>query len=263
MNREDDPVAAFEAEKKATIETYRDAKEWQAASLTWLDLGFRNRYMYNFKWLGRPIIQLPADIVAMQELIWQVKPDLIIETGIAHGGSLALSASILAMVDYAEAAQKGEMLDPSKPKRTVLGIDIDIRKHNREAIDAHPFRSRIEMIEGSSIAPEIAERARKAASGKDCVLVALDSNHTHNHVLEELRLYAPLVTPGSYCVVFDTIIEDMADDLFPDRPWRKGDNSKTAVMEFLKSHAEFEVDQSIADKLLITAAPGGFLRRLR
>ncbi|MFZ1109705.1 MAG: cephalosporin hydroxylase family protein [Rhodomicrobium sp.] len=261
MNREDDPIAAFEAENKATIETYRYAQTWQATSLEWLDLGFRNRYMYNFKWLGRPIIQLPADIVAMQELIWQVKPDLIIETGIAHGGSLILSASVLAMLDYADAAEKGEMLDPSKPKRTVLGVDIDIRKHNRAAIDAHPMRSRIELIEGSSLAPNIADRVRTAASDKNCVLVALDSNHTHDHVIEELRLYAPLVTPGSYCVVFDTVIEDMPDDLFPARPWSKGNNSKTAVWEFLKSHSEFEIDRSMADKLMITAAPDGYLRR--
>jgi len=220
------------------------------------------KYSYNFTWLGRPIIQYPQDIVAAQELIWAVRPDLIIETGIAHGGSLVLSASMLAMLDYADAAAAGEMLDPANPKRKVVGVDIDIRAHNRAALDAHPMRPRMELIEGSSIAPDIIEQVRAHARGKERVLVFLDSNHTHDHVLAELEAYAPLVTRGSYCVVFDTIVEDMPDDMFPDRPWGKGDNPKTAVWEYLKSHPEFEIDKSIEHKLLITVAPGGFLKRV-
>jgi cephalosporin hydroxylase len=258
-----DPIEAFEAEKSAMIATYSHDKEWQEASAKWLDLAFSRRYMYNFTCFGRPIIQLPHDIVAFQEIVWKIKPDLIIETGIAHGGSLILSASLLAVIDYCEAAEAGEILDPAKPNRTVLGIDIDIRAHNRAAIDAHPMRSRIAMIQGSSIAPGVADQVRVRAQGKQRVLVALDSNHTHAHVLEELKLYAPLVTPGSYCIVFDTVIEDMPGDMFPDRPWGKGDNPKTAVWEYLKSHQEFEIDRSIHEKLLITVAPDGYLKRTR
>ena len=219
------------------------------------------KYSYNFSWLGRPIIQYPQDIVALQEIIWQVKPDLIIETGIAHGGSLVLSASMLAMLDYCEAAEVGEMLDPARPRRKVVGVDIDIRAHNREALDAHAMRSRMELIEGSSIDSDIIDQVRSHAKGKERILVILDSNHTHDHVLAELEAYAPLVSLDSYCLVFDTVIEDMPDDMFPDRPWGKGNNPKTAVWEYLKSHPEFEIDKQIEHKLLITVAPDGYLKR--
>jgi cephalosporin hydroxylase len=221
------------------------------------------KYSYNFFWLGRPIIQYPQDMVAMQELVWSVKPDLIIETGIAHGGSLVLSASLLAMLEMCEAAEKGEAVDPNKPKRKVLGIDIDIRSHNRAAIEAHPMASRIEMIEGSSIATEVIDQVRAVASQYNRILVCLDSNHTHEHVLKELELYAPLTSVGSYCVVFDTFVEDLPKELAGDRPWGPGDNPKTAVFEYLKSHPEFEIDKSIETKLLITVAPDGFLKRTR
>jgi cephalosporin hydroxylase len=264
MNPESaDPIAAFEAENRQRIDGYTSAADWVATSAKWRELAFHQKYMYHFSWLGRPVIQLPADIVAMQELIWRVKPDLIIETGIAHGGSLVLSASILAMLDYADAVQRQEILDPSKPKRSVVGIDIDIRAHNRAAIDGHPMRSRIKMIEGSSLAPDVADQVRAYASGKERIMVALDSNHTHGHVLEELRLYAPLVTPGSYCIVFDTVVEDLPHGMFPGRPWDKGNSPKSAVWEYLKAHPEFEIDRSIHEKLLVTAAPDGFLKRLR
>jgi cephalosporin hydroxylase len=211
------------------------------------------KYSYNFSWLGRPIIQYPQDIVAMQELIWAVQPDLIIETGIAHGGSLVFSASMLEL----NAACGGPA------DAFVLGVDIDIRAHNRQAIEAHPMMRRIRMIEGSSIDDAIIGKVRAAAEGKQRVLLCLDSNHTHAHVLAELEAYAPLVTPGSYCVVFDTLIEDMPPGTYPDRPWGPGDNPKTAVYEYLKSHPEFEIDRSIEHKLLITVAPDGFLKRVR
>jgi cephalosporin hydroxylase len=220
------------------------------------------KYSYHFQILGRPIIQYPQDIVAMQELIWQIKPDLIIETGIAHGGSLIMSASMLALLDVCDAIESGATLNPSKSQRKVLGIDIDIRAHNRAAIEAHPMASRIQMIQGSSIAPEILEQVRQVAKGYERILVCLDSNHTHAHVLAELKAYAPLTSVGSYCVVFDTIIEDMPADMFPDRPWGPGDNPKTAVWEFLKTHSEFEIDKSIQHKLLITVAPDGYLKRV-
>lgn len=221
------------------------------------------KYSYNFSSLGRPIIQYPQDMVAMQELIWQIKPDLIIETGIAHGGSLIMSASMLAMLDMCEAIEAGGHIDPGKSKRKVLGIDIDIRAHNREAIEAHPMASRIQMIQGSSIAPEIIEQVHDIAKDYKRILVCLDSNHTHEHVLAELEAYAPLTSVGSYCVVFDTIVEDMPAEMFPNRPWGPGDNPKTAVWEYLKTHSEFEIDKSIQNKLLITVAPDGFLKRIK
>ncbi|MBU1211366.1 MAG: cephalosporin hydroxylase family protein [Alphaproteobacteria bacterium] len=220
------------------------------------------KYSYNFTSLGRPIIQFPQDMVAMQELIWQVKPDLVIETGIAHGGSLVMSASMLALIDYCDALKAGELLDPAKPKRKVIGVDIDIREHNRKALDEHPMRNRMVLLEGSSISPEIVDKIKSLAEGKERVLVCLDSNHTHDHVLAELEAYAPLVSSGSYCVVFDTVIEDMPDGAFPDRPWGRGHNPKTAVREYLRQNPEFEIDRSILNKLLITVAPDGYLRRI-
>jgi cephalosporin hydroxylase len=205
------------------------------------------KYSYNFTWLGRPIIQFPQDIIALQEIIWQVKPDLIIETGIAHGGSLIFYASILELI-----GGNGE----------VLGIDIDIREHNQVEIEKHPMYKRIDMIEGSSIDEKIAEQVYDFAKGRKRVMVFLDSMHTHDHVLKELKLYSPLVTKGSYLVVFDTVIEDMPEDFFPDRPWGKGNNPKTAVWEFLKTTDRFEIDKEIENKLLITVAPDGFLKRV-
>ena len=223
---------------------------------------FAHKYPYNFEFLGRPIIQYPQDMVAMQELIWQIKPDLIIETGIAHGGSLIMSASMLALLDMCEAVESGTMLDPKQSKRKVLGLDIDIRQHNREAIEVHPMSSRIQMIQGSSIASEVIEQVKAVAKNYHCVLVCLDSNHTYNHVLAELEAYAPLTSVGSYCVVFDTIVEDMPKAMFPDRPWGPGDNPKTAVWDYLKTHSEFEIDKSIDHKLLISVAPDGYLKRV-
>ncbi len=210
------------------------------------------KYSYNFTWMGRPIIQFPQDIVAMQEIIWKVQPDLIIETGIAHGGSLIFSASMLEL----NAACGGPV------SAEVLGIDIDIRQHNRDAIKAHPMYKRITMIQGSSISQEVIAQVHEKAKGKERILVILDSNHTHEHVLAELNAYAQLTTIGSYCVVFDTVVEDMPADFFPDRPWGPGDNPKTAVWEYIKSHPEFEIDKSIQNKLLITVAPDGYLKRV-
>jgi len=200
-------------------------------------------------------------MVAMQELIWIVRPDLIVETGIAHGGSLILSASMLAMLDMCDAISERRTLDPAASARLVLGVDIDIRPHNRAAIEAHPMASRIRMIQGSSIADDVVAQVREVARGFQRVLVCLDSNHTHDHVLAELEAYAPLVTPGSYCVVFDTVVDEMPTGTYPDRPWGPTDNPKTAVRQFLKSHPEFEVDRDIQNKLVITVAPDGYLKR--
>jgi cephalosporin hydroxylase len=221
------------------------------------------RYSYHFDWMSRPIVQFPQDVFAMQEIVWSTRPDLIIETGIAHGGSLAFSASMLALLDYCDAAANGSTVDPRRPARTVLGVDIDIRAHNRASIEAHPMASRIRMIQGSSIDPAIIAKVHEAARGKASVLVVLDSNHTHEHVLAELEAYAPLVSAGSYCIVFDTVVEHLPKELFPDRPWGPGDNPKTAVHEWLRRHPEFEIDRQVADKLLLTVAPDGYLRRTR
>ena len=221
------------------------------------------RYSYNFAWMSRPIIQYPQDIVAMQELIWRIRPDLIIEAGIAHGGSLIFNASMLALLDMSDAIESGVSLDPAKSHRKVLGIDIDIRAHNRDAIERHPMASRIQMIQGSSIAPEVIAEVKSIAAEYETVLVILDSNHTHDHVRAELEAYAPLATVGSYCVVFDTVIEDLPAEENSDRHWGPGDNPKTAVWDYLKTHGEFEIDESIHNKLLITVAPDGYLKRVR
>jgi cephalosporin hydroxylase len=220
------------------------------------------KYCYNFSVFGRPIIQYPQDIVAMQELIWKIKPDLIVETGIAHGGSLILNASMLALQDMCDAIEQRVIFNPTVSKRKVLGIDIDIRPHNRKAIEEHPMASRIQIIQGSSIDPKVIEQVKKVSQDYKRILVCLDSNHTHSHVLEELKAYAPMASIGSYCVVFDTIVEDMPSHMFPDRPWGPGNNPKTAVREYLKNHPEFEIDKSIEYKLLVTVASDGYLKRV-
>jgi cephalosporin hydroxylase len=236
----------YREEKRSRIEAFGKDQELRVLSNAWQIMALKKQYMNNFSWLGRPMIQLPTDAMAMQEIIWSVKPDLIIETGIAHGGSLILSASMLELIGHGE----------------VLGVDIEIRAHNRKAIEDHPLSKRISMIEGSSIDPDVVAQVRARAAGKKKVLVCLDSNHTHEHVLAELEAYAGLVSAGSYCVVFDTYVEDMpADYVWTDRPWGKGDNPKTAVWAWMKSHPEFEIDHSIEDKIQITSCPDGFLFR--
>lgn len=252
----------FQEEVKQRLNENSANSVLQKAATNFLKVSTASKYSYNFFWMGRPIIQYPQDIVATQELIWQVKPDLIIEAGIAHGGSLILSASILALLDYQDAVNNGAMLDPGNPKRKVIGLDIDIRSHNRIAIEKHPMSGRIEMIEGSSIDPDVVNRVKEIASNYSTIMVLLDSNHTHDHVLGELKAYADLVSLGSYCVVFDTAIEDFPEESFPDRNWGPGNNPKTAVWEFLKENKHFEIDKEIEHKILITVAPDGFLRRV-
>ncbi|MBB4361484.1 cephalosporin hydroxylase [Bradyrhizobium sp. CIR18] len=243
----------FKRECATEIAQMGDDGELALATRAWMDRANRAKYSYHFEWMGRPIIQYPQDILAVQEIIWSVKPDLIIETGIAHGGSLIFSASMLELNAISGGAKDAE----------VLGIDIDIRAHNRAAVEAHPMARRISMIEGSSVAPEVVAAVRAKAAGKRSVLVMLDSNHTHDHVLAELDAFAHLATVGSYCIVFDTVIEDMPADAFTDRPWSRGNNAKTAVCEFLERHPEFEIDKSIQHKLLVTVAPDGYLKRLK
>jgi cephalosporin hydroxylase len=246
-------MTEFEREVAERITANGADQPLQAAAHGFMTASIAAKYSYNFSWLGRPIIQYPQDIVAMQELIWSLQPDLIVETGIAHGGSLIFSASMLEL----NAACGG-------PKDArVVGVDIDIRAHNRATIEAHPMMRRITMIEGSSVAPEVIATIKAHAAGRKTVLVCLDSNHTHDHVLAELEAYAPMTTVGSYCVVFDTIVEDLPAGTGPDRPWCHGNNPKTAVRTYLERHLEFAVDTSIDNKLLISVAPGGYLKRIR
>lgn len=256
------PYQQFKQDCIKEIEEIGRDEELISVTRDWINRANSKKYSYHFEWLGRPIIQYPQDIVAMQEIIWSVKPDLIIETGIAHGGSLIFSASMLAQLDMCDAIEAGKTFDPSKSSRLVIGLDIDIRAHNKAAIEAHPMASRIKMFQGSSIDPSIVDEVKEIAAGFKRILVCLDSNHTHEHALEELKAYAPLVTSGSYCVVFDTIIEDLPEDSFSNRPWGHGDNPKTAVWEYLESHSEFKIDKSIDNKLLISVAPDGYLKRL-
>jgi cephalosporin hydroxylase len=217
----------------------------RSRSLAWLQATAKYEYSYHFTWLGLPIIQYPQDILAVQEILWSVKPDLIVETGIARGGSLALSASMLELIGGAG---------------VVVGIDIDIRSTNRSAIEAHTLAHRIVMIQGSSTDPRVVDEVRQHSIGRSRVVLMLDSNHTHEHVLRELELYSPLVGPGGYIVVFDTIIEDMPPDSYPDRAWGRGNNPATAVKAFLAQNSRFQVDREVEDKLLVTVSPGGYLK---
>lgn len=264
----------FEIFVKSNIERIGNDRDFIGLSNIWVRESINHCYAQNFSWLTRPIIQVPQDIYAVQELIWRIKPDLVIETGIAHGGSLVLSASILALLDYADAVNLGGVLNPKESKRKVLGIDIDIRSHNRQAIEAHPLSHLIEMIEGSSIDEAVISKVITRTQDFKRVIVFLDSNHTHDHVFAELEAYAPLVSPDSYCVVWDTGVEDLPEGFVTDRPWGKGNNPKTAVWEYLKriqqegriaadgNPLKFETDKTIEHKIAITAAPDGFLKRI-
>lgn len=241
-------MKSFEEEKKECINLLANDKKLREDSVAWLSNVSIHKYSYNFSWLGRPIIQFPQDIIAMQEIIWQVKPQLIIETGIAHGGSLIFYASMLELL-----ADDG----------VVLGIDIDIRQHNKVEIEKHPMYKRIKMIEGSSTDKNIVSQVYEFANGKSPTIVVLDSMHTHAHVLDEMNVYSPLVTKNSYLVVFDTVVEDMPENFFQDRPWGKSNNPKTAVWEFLERNDRFEIDKNIDGKLLITVAPDGYLKCIK
>lgn len=242
----------FKDEVSERIASYANEEKLMRDSRDYMEATIVAKYSYNFSWMGLPIIQYPQDMVAMQEIIWSVQPDLIIEAGIARGGSLIFYASLLELI----ASSTGR-------EGYVLGIDVDIRKHNRENIEAHPMFKRIEMVEGSSTDQSVIDQVVVAAKGKKRVLVALDSNHTHDHVLAELQAYAPLVTVGSYCVVFDTIVEDIPKEVYPDRPWGPGDNPKTAVWKYLEDNNDFEIDETYHNKLMITVSPDGYLKRVQ
>ena len=243
------PIEKFKDERKSRVESNAVNEKLLSTAEAFNVESNKAQYSYNFSWMGRPIIQYPQDMIAMQEIIWNLKPDLIIETGIAHGGSLIYYASLLELIG------KGE----------VLGIDIDIREHNKAAIENHHMYKRIKMIQGSSIDPDIVARVKQHAEGKETTLVVLDSNHTHEHVLAELQMYAPLVSLNSYVVVYDTIVEKLPNNYLPGhvRPWGIGDNPLTAVNSFIETNQQFEIDKSINNKLLISVAPDGYLKRIK
>lgn len=242
------PIEEFEEEVRSNIAGLLDDKDVQALSRIWIREIARHRYAYNFTWLGRPVIQFPQDMLAVQELIWKIKPDVVIETGIAHGGSILFSASMLELVG-------GDGY--------VIGIDIDIRKHNLDAINAHPLSRRVKLIEGSSVNESVVNEVRDMVGPEKTALVILDSNHTHEHVLREMELFSPFVKPDSYLVVYDTLIEDMPAEMVGNRPWGPGNSPKTAVREFLRNSERFVVDKELEAKLLITVAPDGYLKCVR
>lgn len=249
MNYESTPDAHpdFILERNERVHGFADDTAFRELTKTWRHMALARKYMNNFSWLGRPLIQLPGDVMAMQELISAVRPNIVIETGIAHGGSLILSASMLQLNDI---------------DGKVVGVDIEIRPHNRTAIESSRFTDRIKLIEGSSIDEDVVAAVIKEVSPGDRVMVFLDSNHTHDHVLQELNLYSNLVSVGSYIVVFDTHVEDMPDSFeWTDRPWGKGNNPKTAVHAWLQENDGFEIDHYIENKVMITSAPDGFLYR--
>ena len=242
------PIEKFKEERTGRVEANGSNQELLDAAEAFNTASNKAQYSYNFSWMGRPIIQYPQDMIAMQEIIWKLQPDLIIETGIAHGGSLIYYASILELIG------KGE----------VLGIDIDIREHNKVAIESHPMFKRIKMIQGSSIDEAIVAQVKEHAEGKKTILVVLDSNHTHDHVLAELEMYAPFVSLNSYIVVYDTIVEKLPKNYLPglERPWGVGDNPHTAATTFLATNKNFVIDKAIDNKLLISVAPDGYLKRI-
>ena len=242
------PIEEFRRERQEAAEMMSQDEDLKKKSLDWMLHADKYKYTYNFNWLGRPIIKYPNDIVVMQEVIWDVKPDLIIETGIAHGGSIIFSASMLELI-----GEGGQ----------VVALDVDIRKHNREQIEKHPMYKRITMFEGDCLSEEILSKVREIAKNKKRVMVILDSNHTHSHVLKELELYAPFVTIGSYLILSDTFIEYFPKGYYTDRSWDVGNNPMTALREFLSKNRNFVIDADKVNKLLIADAVDGYLKRIK
>ncbi len=262
LNTNFDPVSIFTKECKEEINKQSQDQLFLELSQNWMNQSWKHKYTYHFNWLGRPIIQMPQDILALQEIIWNIKPDLIIETGIAHGGSLCLTASLLALLELEE--MKNNSIDQNEVrKRKVIGIDIDIRKHNRELIEKHFLSDKIEMIESSSVNKDTFNKIKSLSKDYSNILVMLDSNHTESHVLEELNLYSSLISKNSYCIVFDTIVEKMDSEFSKNRPWNKKNSPQSAIQKFLKRNKNFIVDKTIDKKIILSMAPGGFLKKIK
>ena len=243
-------IKKFDKEKSSRINQNKSNYKLKSASKKFLLETIKPKYTYNFSWLGVPIIQIPQDIYQLQEIIWDVKPNLIIETGIAHGGSLVFSASMLAILNM-----------QNKEKRKVIGIDIDFRNHNKSVLKKHFTKKLISFVSGSSTDTKVFDKIKKISKNYNKILVILDSNHTHEHVLNELNLYSQLVSKNSYCIVFDTIINEMPNNFYPDRDWNNSNNPMTAIKEFLKSNKNFEIDKKIDHKLMVSMAKNGFLKK--
>lgn len=247
-----DPLKQYSLDVVKRAKSYANNSKLQQTGKAFHDELVKANYSYNFFWLGVPIIKEPQGIQAMQEIIWEVKPDLIIETGIALGGSIIFSASMISLLETCGKIKNGQ----------VIGIDVDIREHNKKAILANPLSKKIVMLEGSSTNEKIVKKVADIVKNKKRVLVCLDSNHTHDHVLAELKIYAPMVSVGSYCIVEDTGIEDFIAEK-NNRPWGKGNNPKTAVWEFLKKNKNFKIDKMIESKIILTGSPDGYLKRIK
>jgi cephalosporin hydroxylase len=241
-----DDRVEFEAQKRHDAAALAKDVELTAAALDVFARADEHSYSYLWSWLGVPIIQIPQDILVVQEIVWAHRPQLIIETGVARGGSVILFSSLLELI--------GE--------GTVVGIDVDIRAHNRATIEEHPMSKRVRLVEGSSTDQRIVEEIAAMASSVDRVMVVLDSNHTHEHVSKELELYADFVTPGQFLVVADTVVESLPPQAHRPRDWGPGNNPATALAEFLARRHDFAVDDFIDNKLLMSSSPGGYLRRL-
>ena len=240
----------FKDQSIKRINSYLRKKNLKKMGEQFFEESYKEKYSYNYFYFGRPIIQYPQDVFTLQEIIYETKPDLIIEIGIAHGGSLIFNSSMLNLLNLYK-----------KKKRMVLGIDIDIRKHNLDAIKKHPLSNLIKTIEGSSTDEKIFKKVKKIASQYKKVLVILDSNHTHDHVLKELNKYSPLVTKNSYCVVFDTVLNNLPNKFMENRPWNNKNNPMTAVKEFLKKNKKFKVEKKFENKNIITCMPNGVLKK--
>lgn len=241
-------IKQFFTERHTDIINMGQDEELRRKSIDWMVHADKYKYTYNFTWMGRPIIKFPSDMVIQQELMWQIKPDLVIETGIAHGGSIIFSAAMQQMMGISNGR--------------VIAVDIDIRDHNRQEIEAHPMSKHITMIQGSSVDADIFAQVKELARDAKTVMVILDSNHTHQHVYDELKLYADLVTVGSYCILPDTFIEFFPKGYYDNRPWDVGDNPCTAARQFLSERSDFELDSFLTSKGMISEGLDGYLKRV-
>ncbi|MBU6496948.1 MAG: class I SAM-dependent methyltransferase [Rhodospirillales bacterium] len=253
-------VMVASADGTRRVHAMDSPEAFAAVSAAWLRCGWDVKYVYGFTWMGRPVIQLPEDLIRIQELVWRLRPDVIVETGVAHGGSLVFYASLFA-------AMGPEWCAPGAERGRVIGIDIDIRAHNRAAIEAHPMAGRIALVEGSSIAAGTVSRVRALVPKDATALVILDSNHARDHVRAELELYAPLVSPGSYLVACDGIMQQVAGAPRTGADW-SWNNPLSAIDDFLAGRSDFLLEEpgftfnEGAVRERVTYWPKCFLRRI-
>ncbi len=243
------PIKKFFKERSLDIKKMNSDKYFKELTMKWIKKSIKYKYVYNFTWMGRPIIKYPNDMIVMQEIFWEVKPDLVIETGIAHGGSIIYSASLLKMMGI--------------KRFKVIGIDIDIRAHNLKEINRSSMRKYIKMFEGSSVDEKITKKIFTYAKKFKKILVILDSNHTHDHVSRELEIYSKLVSKDSYIILPDTYIGYLPNNTFPNRPWTKNDNPMTALQAFLKKNKKFKIDKYKSSKSMITEAMNGYVKKYK